>query len=562
MIGGRYRMGRAIGRGGMGEVYLAEDTVLGREVAVKRIAKTDEDQATATERLLREARSAARIHHPHVVTVHDLVVEGNAAYIIMEYVPAENLAQILRRGPIGPERAAGIGAQVADALNAAHALGVVHRDVKPSNILVAPGDLVKLTDFGVARVAGDTGLTRTGHMIGSIAYMPPEIARGTEATPAADLYSLGATLYAAVEGRAPFATEKKESSTSVAMLVRLVTETAPQATHAGPLTGLIADLLSPEPSTRPTASLAAAALRRLAASEATDESPGPIPAPEPDAPEPQPEDESQIETRIRPAGLRDPVEDRTVRREAAHVLPPTAAVAAKPATPPVQKSATPPVRKPATAGAINPPPGQPPADVNRPLTPIQKQDRRRRRAMAVIIVISLAGIASAVAINVAQMPGTRAAGDVTSGIAARVGNSVIAESTVQGISSALADESADASDTGSDFSTTVLNVLVKIEVGSQVMADQRTSISAAKIDKMIAENSVLSSLAKNPLTEQFVNDYATLSLAADDEQFKTAFKTQLKSVSIWVNPGYGSWDRESGEVVGLSTSPSPSSSPI
>ena len=281
----------------MGEVFLAEDAVLGREVAVKHILPGDEDQLTSTQRLRREARSAARIHHPNVVTVHDLVVEDQDAYIVMEYVPAENLAQILRNGAISPERAAKIGAQVAEALAAAHALGIVHRDVKPSNILVSPGNTAKLMDFGVARVSGDTGLTRTGHMIGSIAYMPPEIARGSEATPAADLYSLGATLYTAVEGHPPFATHD-ESSTSVAMLVRLVTESAPTPTRAGKLTSIISSLLAPDPRARPTAVEAGAAMQTAATQESTDhllaETTGLVSTPEED-------EEASIETRIRPA---------------------------------------------------------------------------------------------------------------------------------------------------------------------------------------------------------------------------------------------------------------------
>lgn len=254
MLGGRYQKLRTIGRGGMGEVFLAEDRVLGRQVAIKQLIQSPagEDRAVATERLLREARSAARIHHRNVVTVHDLLVDGEDAYIVMEYVPAENLAQLLRRGPMPVERMQWIGSQVADALGAAHRLGIVHRDVKPSNILIGSDGVAKLTDFGVARVAGDAGLTQAGHMIGSVAYMAPEVARGFEAGPAADIFSLGATLFTALEGHAPFA-NGDETSTSVAILVRLVTEKAPRASQAGPMADLIAQMLDADATLRPDA---------------------------------------------------------------------------------------------------------------------------------------------------------------------------------------------------------------------------------------------------------------------------------------------------------------------
>jgi hypothetical protein len=425
----------------MGEVFLAEDTVLGRDVAVKHILPGDEDPTVATQRLLREARSAARIHHPNVVTVHDLVLEGNDAYIVMEYVPAENLAQVLRRGPLDPRRVARIGAQVADALAAAHALGIIHRDVKPSNILLAPGDVAKLTDFGVARVVGDTGLTQTGHMIGSIAYMPPEIARGADPAPAADLYSLGATLFAAVEGHSPFA-GRDDSSTSVAMLVRLVTETAPAAIHAGVLAPLIADLLNPDPTGRPAAAAAADALR--AALTPSTPSPTPVAGPPADS-DPGLDEEALIETRIRvalpaagaegtdasaavdaghtpaqPTAAPTPpdedadTDDRTVRRPARTANP----VAAAPATvmpeparlpthpeparsqPSKSASPTPVLAEHATPGEPARPvaagPVSHPAPGNRPLTPNQRKGRRRSRI--------LTGAATAVALAVVGTP--------------------------------------------------------------------------------------------------------------------------------------------------------------
>lgn len=403
MIGGRYRKVRVIGRGGMGEVFLAEDTLLDRQVAVKHILRTDEDETTATQRLLREARSAARIHHPNVVAVHDLVVEGDDAYIVMEYVAAENLSQILRRGPITPERAAQIGAQVADALAAAHQLGIVHRDVKPSNILVDADDRAKLMDFGIARTVDDATLTRTGHMIGSVAFMAPEVARGDAVTPAADLYSLGATIFAAVEGRSPFAGEN-DSSTSVAMLVRLITQNAPPATKAGPLTDLIGRLLS-TPDMRPPATEVATRLR-----SASTGSPSPVPVltdedpeelteptrirpPVPAAPVPPalPVEADEVvapvprqlgtadETVAPPAGAED---DRTVLRQPAPTTPAGKIPSASPAPAEVSKAGLPaePRKPPVTPG---------------PLTPIQKQDRRRRVLLRGAIIASALAIVGA-----------------------------------------------------------------------------------------------------------------------------------------------------------------------
>ena len=441
MLGGRYRLGRVIGRGGMGEVFLAEDTVLGREVAVKHILAGEEDSVVATQRLLREARSAARIHHPHVVTVHDLVIEGTEAYIVMEYVPAENLAQVIRRGALAPERAARIGSQVASALAAAHALGIVHRDVKPSNILLSPGDNAKLTDFGVARVAGDTGLTKTGHLIGSVAYLPPEVARGSEAGPASDVYSLGATLFASVEGHAPFASHD-ESSTSVSMLVRLVTEAAPSAAHGGSIAGLIARMLAVEPGARPTALevhdeliTVAAALPVAPSQPETADEPDeeaavetvlrpitPAPAAESAAAPsdtstaaPAPESE-ESDTRIRPASVEpEPIE---LPQEAAHEdvsatsirTPATAA-----ATPPDTSSGR---AQPTPASAPSSPkptsPRQPSASrtqPSRPETPIERQNRRRRRAAAILVptlVLAMMALAFAVIPRPADGPAAAA----------------------------------------------------------------------------------------------------------------------------------------------------------
>lgn len=264
LVGGRYRLVRSLGAGGMGEVFLADDTTLGRPVAIKKVrpAGPSDQSGLATRRLLGEARAAARIHHPNVVAVHDLLVDGDDTYIVMEYVPAENLEQQLRSGVLDPATVARIGEQVAQALAAAHRLGIVHRDVKPSNILVGEDGVAKLADFGVARGIEDTRLTQTGLVIGSVAFMPPEVAQGAEATAAADVYSLGATLFASLEGHPPFA-DKGSASTPVAILARLVTRPAPVAVNAGPLADLIAAMLDAAPELRPTARAVAETLRRV-----------------------------------------------------------------------------------------------------------------------------------------------------------------------------------------------------------------------------------------------------------------------------------------------------------
>lgn len=253
-IGVRYELLSSLGRGGMGEVFLAHDQLLRRNVAIKRIRQGDAlPDDVAVERLIREARSAAIVQHPNAVSVHDLLVEGGQTYVVMEYVDAPTLADLIRNeGRLSPERVAHIGGQVADALAAAHRAGVVHRDIKPSNIMVDAAGRAKLADFGVARSTGDSGLTGTGNMIGSVAFMAPEVARGEVADRASDVYSLGATLFAAVEGHAPFATAG-EQSTSVRLLVRLVSETAPACTHGGSIGRLINRMLSASPSDRPTA---------------------------------------------------------------------------------------------------------------------------------------------------------------------------------------------------------------------------------------------------------------------------------------------------------------------
>ncbi|WP_217545179.1 serine/threonine-protein kinase [Streptomyces sp. GbtcB6] len=253
LVAGRYRLTERIGRGGMGTVWRAEDEVLGRQVALKQLHPrphlSDDELATLYERTRREARSAARVVHPNVVVVHDVVDDDGRPCVVMEYVAAPTLADLLDGGrTLPPEEAARIGLGMIGALRAAHAAGVLHRDVKPGNVLLGPGDRIVLTDFGIALTAGSSTLTQTGQMVGSIAYMAPERLRGLTPGPASDLWSLGATLYQTVEGRPPF-----RRGTAMETAYAIVTDPVEPMKQAGPLEPLVQLLLAKDPADRPSA---------------------------------------------------------------------------------------------------------------------------------------------------------------------------------------------------------------------------------------------------------------------------------------------------------------------
>ena len=205
-VGNRYRLEEQIGVGAMGVVWRATDELLNRPVAVKELlAVTPGTNAAEIEesrqRILREGRIGARLQHAHVISMFDVVVHDDRPWLVMEYLPSDSLATVVReKGPLLPVRVAAIGRDVADGLAAAHAAGVVHRDVKPGNVLIGTDGRVKLTDFGVSRAVDDVQLTRTGLIAGTPAFLAPEIAQGRTPTAASDVFALGATLYAAVEG--------------------------------------------------------------------------------------------------------------------------------------------------------------------------------------------------------------------------------------------------------------------------------------------------------------------------------------------------------------------------
>ncbi|MFC9844045.1 protein kinase [Streptomyces sp. NPDC060223] len=263
LIAGRYRLAEQIGRGGMGTVWRAQDEVLSRDVALKRLHVqrhlTDDELATLYERTRREARSAARIAHPNVVVVHDVVDDEGLPCIVMEYVPSTTLGELLKGGgTVPPGEAARIGLGMVAALRAAHAAGVLHRDVKPGNVLLGAGGRVVLTDFGIAMASGTSTLTKTGELVGSVDYIAPERMRGHRPGPAADLWALGATLFQAVEGRPPF-----RKDTAVETAYSVVADPLEPMKHAGPLEPLVEALLAKDPDARPSAEETERALRAV-----------------------------------------------------------------------------------------------------------------------------------------------------------------------------------------------------------------------------------------------------------------------------------------------------------
>jgi tRNA A-37 threonylcarbamoyl transferase component Bud32 len=253
LIAERYRLLHTVGSGGMGRVWLARDEMLRRDVAVKEVQPpewmTEAERAELGQRTLREARTAAALSHPNVVQIYDVVYAEGSPWIVMEYVRSRSLHQVVETdGPLPPERVAEIGLKVLDALVAAHRAGVLHRDVKPHNVLIADDGRVVLTDFGLATFDGDSAVTRQGMVMGSPQYVSPERARDGASTPEADMWSLGATLYAAVEGRSPFA-----RPTTLATLTALATSPPDPPQRAGPLRPVLSGLLRKEPRQRFTA---------------------------------------------------------------------------------------------------------------------------------------------------------------------------------------------------------------------------------------------------------------------------------------------------------------------
>ncbi|MBT2230853.1 serine/threonine-protein kinase [Nonomuraea sp. NEAU-A123] len=264
LLAERYELIAPLGRGTMGTVWRARDRALGREVAVKEIRQdpglTEEQRAELRERMVREGRIAARINHPSVAAIHDVLIHDNSPWIIMELIEARSLEQVIdEEGPLPPRLVAEIGVDLLGALRAAHAQGITHRDVKPGNVLITETGRVVLTDFGIAKAEGDSRLTKTGMVIGSPGYTAPERARGEYTGPESDVWSLGATLYFAVEGRPAY-----ERATIAETLAALLSENADPPTQAGSLRPVLTGLLDKDHRRRMTAAKAETLLRMVA----------------------------------------------------------------------------------------------------------------------------------------------------------------------------------------------------------------------------------------------------------------------------------------------------------
>ena len=265
LIADRYRLLDQVGSGGMGVVWEGRDERLERRVALKQLYRqsgaSTREAEVANQRAMREARLTARLQHPHAVPVFDAVEQDGQLWIVMPFIPSVTLAAVLEQGgPLQPDEAAKVGAQVASALAAAHAVGIVHRDVKPGNIFIAEDGAALISDFGIARAMGDATLTSSGMIHGTPAYLAPEVARGSGANFASDVFSLGSTLYSALEGRPPFGT----GDNTIALLHRVASGQFPPPQHSGPLTPVIMQMLSTDTHNRPSMSAVADALSRLA----------------------------------------------------------------------------------------------------------------------------------------------------------------------------------------------------------------------------------------------------------------------------------------------------------
>ncbi|SFS42747.1 serine/threonine-protein kinase [Saccharopolyspora flava] len=253
LIAGRYRLQQKIGSGAMGVVWKAVDERLHRTIAVKQLllqpGYTPEETEEARQRSMREGRIAARLQHQNAIVVFDVAEDEGQPVLVMEYLPSTSLAAVIdEQGVQPPMRVARIGVQVAGALAAAHMAGIVHRDLKPGNILLGENDLAKITDFGISRAIGDVAVTKSGILAGTPAYLAPEVALGRDPAPASDVFSLGSTLYAAIEGGPPFGTDEN----AISLLHRVARGQFEPPRQAGPMTPVLMQMLCPDPVDRPT----------------------------------------------------------------------------------------------------------------------------------------------------------------------------------------------------------------------------------------------------------------------------------------------------------------------
>lgn len=404
LVADRYRLVAMLGAGGMGIVWHAWDERLHRDVALKMLRTqpelTDAERQLATDRAMREARITAGLHHPHAVTVFDVVEHEGQPCIVMQLIESTPLSALLREhGTLTPSETARIGAQVSSALAAAHKLRIVHRDVKPGNILITEDSSAMISDFGISHALGDASITATGMMHGTPAYLAPEVARGLPTSFASDVFSLGSTLYTMLEGKPPFGSDKN----AIALLHKVAGGEYPPPEHAGALAPLLAEMLAANPKQRPHMASIAQALSALKDEAQPAAAPAaavvmPDPAGNDTAPEPtesvltEPERTDDVTTELidehapfaATVALEDAAEEDDPTAETVVADRPTARYDSP--TAPTELLAEPPVSPPVTsdAGTVHmPPPGNPAA--------AERQTRPRRRALVLVSILVLVG---------------------------------------------------------------------------------------------------------------------------------------------------------------------------
>ncbi|MFD0024988.1 serine/threonine-protein kinase [Streptomyces sp. NPDC058382] len=428
LLAGRYRLGEVLGRGGMGTVWRAVDETLGRTVAVKELrfptAIDDDEKRRLITRTLREAKAIARIRNNGAVTVYDVVDEDDRPWIVMELIEGKSLAEAVREdGVLTPRRAAEVGLAILDVLRSAHREGILHRDVKPSNVLISEDGRVVLTDFGIAQVEGDPSVTSTGMLVGAPSYISPERARGHKPGPPADLWSLGGLLYASVEGCPPY-----DKGSAIATLTAVMTEPLDPPKNAGPLEEVIYGLLARDPEQRLDDAGARALLNDVINAPEQSETPVPPPAdatqvmalpkvPAPAKPASKPGETGE--------GPRDRLRGalRSVRNAKAAPVAAAGAAASTPATAPAEPTAAPTKTTTASASGAVPPP----RPATSPSTPPRASltdvvPRRTLAIIAAVIVLAVLGTVLALTLGGGD-EGTDNAGKGKDGAAASAGAS-------------------------------------------------------------------------------------------------------------------------------------------
>ncbi|OKK06015.1 serine/threonine protein kinase [Streptomyces sp. CB03234] len=420
LLAGRYRLGGVLGRGGMGTVWRAVDETLGRTVAVKELRfpnSIDEDEKRRLiTRTLREAKAIARIRNNGAVTVYDVVDEDDRPWIVMELIEGKSLADAIREdGVLTPRRAAEVGLAILDVLRSAHREGILHRDVKPSNVLIADDGRVVLTDFGIAQVEGDPSITSTGMLVGAPSYISPERARGHKPGPAADMWSLGGLLYACVEGCPPY-----DKGSAIATLTAVMTEQLDPPKNAGPLEEVIYGLLHKDPAKRLDDAGARVLLNDVIHAPETPVAP-PVSEPSPEVTRivpllPLPGEE----TTAKPKGVDDPAAER-VRGALRSVRNAAAFAKAEPATPPQTADRSAPV-----------------APTRAPLTDVVS----RRTLVVIAVVVALAVVATvlAIALSGGDEPGANGQGTPGTDRTASAGSAVAQGATAGNGNDAKPDE--------------------------------------------------------------------------------------------------------------------------